>query len=50
MAIRKPWGIKALFVVLCLEHLRILCNARGDHGELQMFPAASLCSSKDSPF
>lgn len=49
MAKRKPWGIKALFVVLCLEQLRIPCNGKGDHGELQMFPAAPLCSSTGSP-
>lgn len=43
IAKRKPWGIKALFVAaLCLEHLRFLRIGRGDHGELQMSPAASL--------
>lgn len=52
MAKREPWGIRALFVVLCQEHPRTPCNGRGDHRELQMFPAASLCSSSstDSPF
>lgn len=49
MAKRKPWGIKALFVVLCLEQPRIPCNGKGDRGELQMFPAAPLCSSTGSP-
>lgn len=49
MAKRKPWGIKALLVVLCLEQPRIPCNGKGDHGELQMFPAAPLCSSTGSP-
>jgi len=50
MAKSKPWGIKSLYVVLCLEHLRLPCNGRGDHGELQMFSAVSLCSSKGSCF
>lgn len=42
---RKPCGIKGLFVVLCLEHSRIPCNGRGDHRELQMFPAAQAVPS-----
>lgn len=51
MAKRKPEGIKALFVAVpCLEHLRFAHNGRGDSGDLQMLPAASLCSCKSSPF
>lgn len=46
MAKRKPWGMKALYVP-CLN-LRIPCNGREDHGELQTLADSSKRQQRQS--